>query len=61
MNPENMISRKVRLTEYPKDHMNAYARIAEVREGEIVVSNLNMPFQGTLSWHVVPNGQWEFA
>ena len=44
----------VRLLDYPVDHMNAYARVETVEEDGYRVSNMNMPFSGTLGWHFVP-------
>lgn len=38
----------VRITTFPKGHINEYARVTRVTEGCVFVSNLNMPFQGTL-------------
>lgn len=40
----------VRILKYPVDHINGYARVERVdRHNKIVtVSNMNMPFQGTL-------------
>ena len=42
----------VRILMYPEDSINAYARVVDIHpDGEIIyVSNLNMPFQGTLTY-----------
>jgi len=40
----------VRLYEYPKNDINAYAVIKNIAEdGRVWIANLNMPFQGSIS------------
>jgi hypothetical protein len=39
----------VRILKYPKDHINAYARVesTDIVKGTVRVTNMNMPFMGT--------------
>lgn len=39
----------VRVFAYPKGHMNAYARVTAVEPGFYRITNMNMPFCGTLA------------
>jgi len=40
----------VRVLMYPEGHINAYARVEYVYpDGDVLLANMNMPFQGTLS------------
>jgi hypothetical protein len=40
----------VRVLKYPEDHMNAYAMVQFVLpNGNLILVNMNMPFQGTIS------------
>ena len=40
----------VRVLAYPENHMNAYARVESVlTDGKVLLANMNMPFQGTIS------------
>jgi hypothetical protein len=48
----------VRLVEYPVGHVNEKARVVEVNKEGIVVSNMNMPFMGTLANKQIPFGMW---
>lgn len=49
----------VRLLYYPAGHINEYALFLR-RDGDgIRVSNMNMPYQGTLANEYIPNGEWE--
>jgi len=40
----------VRILAYAEDHMNGYARVerVDIDNKIVIVSNMNMPFQGTL-------------
>jgi hypothetical protein len=48
----------VRLTDYNDRHVNAYAHFISYAEGGIIVSNSNMPFQGTYMSDFVADGHW---
>jgi len=39
----------VRINKYPAEHPNAVARVVEVGPEFVLVSNMNMPFMGSLS------------
>jgi hypothetical protein len=39
----------VRVNKFPANHINEFARVEEVGEDYVVVSNMNQPFQGTLA------------
>jgi hypothetical protein len=39
----------VRLLKYSKTSVNAYARVADIKKDRILLSNFNMPYQGTIS------------
>ena len=43
----------VRILRYPEHDINAYGRVMSVdaRKHTVLISNMNMPWQGTLSWH----------
>ena len=43
------INDTVRIKLFPADHINAEARVVDIRGDMVVVSNLNMPFCGTLA------------
>lgn len=39
----------VRLLPYPEDSINGYGRITYIDENTVIISNMNMPFQGTFA------------
>lgn len=40
---------EVRLNNYSETSINAYARVADIKKDRILLSNMNMPYQGTIS------------
>lgn len=49
-NEEFREGQHVRILKYPKGHANAEARInAAYPDGRVWITNLNMPYQGTIS------------
>jgi hypothetical protein len=59
LNVNPKVNDKVRVLRYAKTSPNGYARVTEVNRGYIKVSNLNMPFQGTLANKVLFIGEFE--
>ena len=49
----------VRLLDFEEKDINAYARVVAIRGDEIRVSNMNMPFQGSLSYYLVKPGKYK--
>jgi hypothetical protein len=47
--PRIRVNDFVRIPKFHENHPNAMARVVEVRDTMVVVSNLNQPFLGTLA------------
>jgi hypothetical protein len=48
---------RVRVLVHPARHINGYARVSEVTEKGVRVTNMNMPFAGTYSFEFFPFDQ----
>lgn len=57
------MSKIVRIKKYPKDHVNGYARVERQDKdaGYVIVSNMNMPFCGTLGMEKLNMDEVEFV
>ena len=62
--PRRKETRKIQVNDIVRNmnvdihHIDAFARVTEVHGKYIRVSNMNMPFQGTMANEILYNGDW---